>query len=124
MGFGFGSINPNMISQLRISPQILSQITPSMLSLDRTDAAAPRCRCMLDAIPGLAQDQAMYSQGLQVCLQNPNAFAQQVASAGITATCDGDGSAATPWYRTTPGMLGIGLGAVAVLGLGAWAVSK
>lgn len=104
---------------LRLSPQIIANLRPGVITTDpASQAQSDACACMLDAVPGL--DEATRQAGMTVCLGDPAAFAAQLDAAGITYSCDGSGD--TPWYRTTPGMVGIGVGAVAVLGLVAWAV--
>lgn len=123
MSHGFGDgVSPTTLYALRsmrVTSQMLAMARPDTVATSTSAAATERCRCMLDAVPGLDATQAQ--QGLSVCLQNPDAFAAQLSAAGLNAPCDASGGGIGPaeWYRTTPGMVGIAVGALALIGLGA-----
>ena len=114
----------NLLATMRspAAATLISQLRPGLVTTDpASQATAERCRCLVDAVQGI--DESARQAGVAACIQAPDAFAEQLRAAGITANCDGD-AAGQQWYQTTAGMVGIAAGGVAVLGLLAWAVRR
>lgn len=129
-----GSLAPLMSS--RALDAMRDRLAP-MIEAGSSTASAPidfqeRCACMLNAIPGIAESEENMQAGMALCVQDPTAFEQQVASAGWTTHCGTElvAAGATPLTRagaflaSTEGKVAIGVGAAVVLGLGAWFVLR
>lgn len=116
-----------LLANRELLARLASAIRPDLLQLTPTGGgaagggmaaadpqAAARCRCLLDAVPGVPTDQQQLA--MSVCMQDPDAFEGQVRGAGFTPACGGAGGA--PWYTTTGGKVALGVGVLAVLGVG------
>jgi hypothetical protein len=120
-GSAQGSISPRTAAAARqamITPELQAALTAEMPAT--TEA---RCDCLLSAIPGLASAPDQLSQGRALCLQDPDAFEQQVRAAGWNPVCGttdvGVGGAAMTagFLSTTGGKVAVGLGLTAAIGV-------
>lgn len=90
--------------------------------------AEAHCACLLNAIPGLAADAPNFAQGHTLCMQDPAGFEAQVRGAGWTPHCDETSAAVSGGsalsHLPTVAKVGIGIGAVGIIGAIAFALLR
>lgn len=127
-----GSITPAMM-HFAIPDAVRSQLAQAVAST-MPAADSSRCDCLLSAIPGLASQPDQLAAGRQLCMQDPSAFEAQLRTAGWNPVCDAGGAgtssgssgtsdtsgggAPAGFLSTTGGKVAIGVGVLAVIGIG------
>ena len=112
--------------QAGIAPHVerAQQIVQQAMAPQGGDAET-KCACLLNAIPGLAADEANWTQGHDLCVQDPVNFEAQVRAAGWTPNCGGAGGGSGRVSNlSTAAKVGIGVGAAGVIGAIAFALLR